>query len=140
MQMISLLHILEILQTPEPLRNPEEKQRLKNWETALWKSIEELDSSPAGETAAYETIPEETQQAAAVLMAKERLRRLPGQDDDRLLNYRDLMEILHISQDRAYQLLRSKAFPGIRIGNRMYVTRKRLNNWLDLYTGRQFLV
>ncbi len=59
---------------------------------------------------------------------------------DRLLTYKDLQDILHIGKNRAYELLKSECFPTIRINNRMYVSSRHLQEWLDKYAYGTFLV
>lgn len=59
---------------------------------------------------------------------------------DRLLTYRDLQDILHIGKNRAYELLKSDCFPTIKINNRMYVSQKHLQDWIDTYTYKTYLV
>nr|DAL75873.1 MAG TPA: helix-turn-helix domain protein [Caudoviricetes sp.] len=59
---------------------------------------------------------------------------------DQLLTYKELMSMFHIGKGRAYELLHSSGFPTIRIGNRMYVSRRHLSEWLDTYKGRRYLL
>lgn len=47
-----------------------------------------------------------------------------------VLKVKDLMQVLNIGRDKAYSLMRSKAFPSIRIGRSYFVTEEELNSWL----------
>ncbi len=55
-----------------------------------------------------------------------------------MLTTKELQETLKIGRDRAYALMRSKAFPSIKIGARYYVTQKALDEWLRKYEYRTF--
>ena len=57
-----------------------------------------------------------------------------------LLTYKDLQSILKIGKNRAYELLKSDCFPTITINKRMYVSRKHLEEWIDSYTHKAYLV
>ena len=59
---------------------------------------------------------------------------------DRLLTYKDLQDILHVGKNRAYELLKSDCFPTIRINNRMYVSSRHLQQWIDQYVYGSFMV
>lgn len=58
----------------------------------------------------------------------------------RLLTVKDLQKVLPIGRDKAYALMHSRAFPAIKIGGRYYVSEKALNEWLDKYAFRVFVV
>lgn len=47
-----------------------------------------------------------------------------------LLNPRDLQALLGISRDSCYKLMNSKYFPSIKIGNKLYVSKVALDNWM----------
>ncbi len=51
-------------------------------------------------------------------------------DTDELRNY------LGIGRDKAYNLMKSKAFPSIKIGRTFFVTRDNLMKWLNESKGR----
>lgn len=55
-----------------------------------------------------------------------------------MLTVKDLQRVLRIGRDRAYALMRSKAFPSIKIGARYYVTQEALNEWLRQYAYKSF--
>ncbi len=59
---------------------------------------------------------------------------------DRLLTYKDLQTILHIGQNKAYELLKSECFPTIRIGKRMYVSESHLQEWINNYTYKTYML
>ena len=62
------------------------------------------------------------------------------QSTDKLLTPKDIQRIFSIGKNRAYELMRSSGFPTIRIGNRLYVTKDSLDEWLSTYEGRTFLI
>lgn len=53
---------------------------------------------------------------------------------------KDLQIALGIGRETAYSLMRSKAFPSMRIGSRYVVSREALNDWLKIYAGKQFFI
>ena len=55
-----------------------------------------------------------------------------------MLTAKELQNTLKIGRDRAYALMRSKAFPSIKIGARYYVTEEALNEWLRKYAYKTF--
>ena len=57
---------------------------------------------------------------------------------DELITAKELKEIMHCGLTRAYQLLRSPAFPSTKIGGRYYVTASALKDWLERYENRTF--
>lgn len=61
-------------------------------------------------------------------------------ETERLLTYKDLQTILHVGKGRAYELLKSDCFPTIRINNRMYVNSRHLQQWLDTYKNKTYLL
>ena len=50
----------------------------------------------------------------------------------------DLMEILHIGRDKAYLLMRSKAFPSIQLGKTYVIAKEKFDRWAEDYSGREF--
>ncbi|MBO4864895.1 DNA binding domain-containing protein, excisionase family [Lachnospiraceae bacterium] len=61
-------------------------------------------------------------------------------DDIKVYTAKDLAEILKIGRDRAYALMKSKAFPSICIGKRYIVTEKALNEWLSNYEHKRYII
>lgn len=55
-----------------------------------------------------------------------------------VLNVKELQDALGIGRDTAYDLMRSKAFPSIRIGGRYVVEKEALQSWLKLYRGKTY--
>lgn len=55
-----------------------------------------------------------------------------------MLTTKDLQAVLKIGRDKAYALMRSQAFPSIKIGARYYVTKEALEEWLRKYAYRTF--
>lgn len=60
------------------------------------------------------------------------------QEEDRLLTYKDIQYIFGVGKNRAYELLNSSGFPTIRIGERMYVSKKALDEWIATYTSKTY--
>ncbi len=50
----------------------------------------------------------------------------------------ELTKILPIGRDKAYRLMRSKAFPSIQIGKTYIVRKEDLDSWLVQYRGKTF--
>ena len=50
----------------------------------------------------------------------------------------DLTQIMHIGRDKAYALMRSKAFPSTKIGSTYIVTKDKLEEWLNSVSGKDF--
>lgn len=57
----------------------------------------------------------------------------------RLLTAKDIQSIFGIGKNQAYALMNSDGFPTIKLNNRLYVTQKDLEKWLDTYKGRSYL-
>ncbi len=60
--------------------------------------------------------------------------------EERLLTAKDIQIILSMSKDKSYELLNSKGFPALRIGKRIYVKRSKLNEWINMYSGKAYLL
>jgi predicted DNA-binding transcriptional regulator AlpA len=63
-----------------------------------------------------------------------------SQEEDRLLTYKDIQYIFGVGKNRAYELLNSSGFPTLKIGNRMYVSKKALDEWIATYTFKTYLI
>lgn len=63
---------------------------------------------------------------------------VPENLKNELISAKELKEIMHCGLSRAYDLLKSPAFPSIVIGSRCFVTRTALNDWLKRYENRTF--
>lgn len=59
-------------------------------------------------------------------------------ESNKLMRVEDLMEHMHIGRNRAYALMRAKAFPSMKIGSTYYITEKNYSRWLEDYTGKKF--
>ena len=57
-----------------------------------------------------------------------------------LLTYKDLQERLGVSRDCAYRLFHAKAFPSIKLGGRYYIDEQKLQEFLDKYANREFVM
>lgn len=57
----------------------------------------------------------------------------------RMLGVKDLQKRLNIGRDTAYSLMRSKAFPSMKLGGRYRVSEALLEKWEETYCyGRDF--
>lgn len=54
----------------------------------------------------------------------------------KILTVKDLSSALSIGETKAYQLMRSKAFPSYRLGGKHYVTDEALYDWLRKAQGK----
>jgi len=63
-----------------------------------------------------------------------------SQEEDRLLTYKDIQYIFGVGKNRAYELLNSSGFPTLKIGNRMYVSKKALDEWIATYTFKTYRI
>ena len=50
----------------------------------------------------------------------------------------ELTQLLPIGRDKAYKLMRSKAFPSIQIGRTYIVRKDDFDSWLGSYRGKSF--
>lgn len=57
-----------------------------------------------------------------------------------VLNVQELQVALGIGRDTAYSLMRNRAFPSVRIGNRYMVEKTALTRWLKCYEGKEFIL
>ena len=57
----------------------------------------------------------------------------------RLYTVNDLRQ-LGLGRDKAYQLMRSEAFPSIKIGGQYYVDEKAFEEWLKRYENKEFIL
>ena len=57
-----------------------------------------------------------------------------------VLHPADLQRFLGIGRDKAYALMRSKAFPAIRIGKQYIVTKEALADWLETNKYKEYAV
>lgn len=57
-----------------------------------------------------------------------------------LLTAKELQKIFHCGKNRAYDILKSPAFPSIRIGGRYYVTVSAVKEWLKAYENKVFFL
>lgn len=57
-----------------------------------------------------------------------------------VMDVKDLQEALGVSKDTAYCLMRSEAFPSMKIGKRYFVEKVALKQWLQKNQGKEFLL
>ena len=56
----------------------------------------------------------------------------------RLLTPEDIQYIFSVGINRAREIMTGETFPSIRIGRRLYVSRPALEEWIELYAGKEF--
>lgn len=59
---------------------------------------------------------------------------------DRLLTAKDIQYRIGCGKNTAYKLIHSAGFPSLKIGGRFYVRRSDFDNWICLYTGREYRI
>ncbi len=57
-----------------------------------------------------------------------------------LLKTEDLRKRLGVSREVAYRLMRSEAFPSMRLGTRYYVDEERLEEWLKKAAHKEIAI
>jgi len=57
-----------------------------------------------------------------------------------LLTPKDIQQIFKIGKNKAYELMESESFPSFRINRNWYVEEEALKQWINTYTGRQFIL
>lgn len=57
---------------------------------------------------------------------------------DEVYNVKDIMRILKIGRNRAYELMQSSGFPATKLGYTYFVTADNFKRWLDRYAGKEF--
>ncbi len=50
----------------------------------------------------------------------------------------DIKQIMNIGRDKAYALMRSKAFPSTKLGSTYIVTKDKFEEWLNSVSGKDF--
>lgn len=58
----------------------------------------------------------------------------------KLLDVKDLMQLMKIGRDKAYDLMRSDGFPSFRIGKSYRVSEEAYNRWASENQYREFAV
>lgn len=56
----------------------------------------------------------------------------------RLLTVQEVAVILGLGRTKTYELMRSKGFPSMRLNNKLLVRDDLLDEWVRLYTGKQY--
>ena len=57
-----------------------------------------------------------------------------------ILTVNDIQKVLKIGKAQAYELVNANGFPSIRIGGKILVEQRALENWLDKNKGRKILL
>ena len=52
-----------------------------------------------------------------------------------MLSVREIAKVLGISKTSAYELVRRKGFPGLKIGSRLVVPKEKFREWVAKNTG-----
>lgn len=52
-----------------------------------------------------------------------------------MLSVKELATVLGVSRTSAYELIKTKGFPSIKIGSRVVIPKKKLIEWIDKNTG-----
>ena len=60
--------------------------------------------------------------------------------ENELLTAKELKQVMRCGINRAYDLLKSTAFPSTKIGGRYYVTTSALKKWLVMYENKVFYI
>ncbi len=60
--------------------------------------------------------------------------------ENELLTAKELKQVMRCGINRAYDLLKSTAFPSTKIGGRYYVTASALKEWLIMYENKVFYI
>ena len=60
--------------------------------------------------------------------------------ENELLTAKELKQVMRCVINRAYDLLKSTAFPSTKIGGRYYVTTSALKEWLVMYENKVFYI
>lgn len=61
------------------------------------------------------------------------------ENDPILYTVDDIQEIFKIGRSNAYKLLVSDGFPSIRLNKKLFVERKKLEEWIAKQSGKQYL-
>lgn len=61
-----------------------------------------------------------------------------GDNDIIVYTVSDIQRIMSLGRTRAYELMRSDGFPSIKLNNRIYITKKNFEKWLDKNTNKVF--
>ena len=52
-----------------------------------------------------------------------------------MLSVKELATVLGVSRTSAYELIKTKGFPSIKIGSRVVIPKEKLIEWIDKNTG-----
>ena len=61
-------------------------------------------------------------------------------DDIIMYTVKDIQRVFNFSQTQAYSLANANGFPSIRIGGRILVEKRALENWLKKNEGKKILL
>ena len=59
---------------------------------------------------------------------------------DEVYTVKDIMRILKIGRNRAYELMQSSGFPSTKLGHTYFVTPDKFQKWLDRYEGKEYII
>lgn len=57
---------------------------------------------------------------------------------DRLLNTKEMMQALNCGKTKLYEMLENDVLPTTKIGNRYYISEKKLDNWIANSVERSY--
>ena len=60
------------------------------------------------------------------------------QNMKKILKVKDVKEILGCGINRAYDIVNQKDFPKVKIGKRVYILEDEFEEWLRIYTGKEY--
>ena len=60
--------------------------------------------------------------------------------DNIIYTCKDIMKIMQIGRNAAYNLMKSPCFPSIKIGGTYRVSEEAFNKWLKTYEGKQVII
>ena len=65
---------------------------------------------------------------------------IPIKREKLVLSVPEAAEVLGISKSKMYEIVRIKGFPAIRVGKRVLINAKRLEDWLDEVTEKGWYI
>lgn len=60
--------------------------------------------------------------------------------ENRMLKVSDIQSHLGVGKNRAYEIIKLKSFPKIKIGHRYYIPEDAYNKWIENYTKKNIFL
>lgn len=60
--------------------------------------------------------------------------------ENRMLKVSDIQNHLGVGKNRAYEIIKLKSFPKIKIGHRYYIPEDAYNKWIENYTKKNIFL